>query len=137
MSTFSGSDRGSGPTIFDIFNRPLADFVNGRHAESFRIDVKLSGGSYILKADLPGAKKGDIKLGYADGVLTISAEHHRDEGDDGQGYIVREREGGVYERSVSFPDVDPEKISASFTDGTLTVVLERAEEPAGREIRID
>ncbi len=115
------------PTIFDIISRPLSDFGvfnnNGNDSfNNFRMDVKNLDDHYEIKADLPGVKKEDIKLDFDDGVLKISAVHHQETEDkDGEGYIIRERVSGSYERSLRFEDVDAQNISAAFNEGVLCV----------------
>ncbi len=116
-------------TIFDLISRPLSSFDDDfapleSFAGNFKTDIKDEGSCYSLRADLPGVKKEDIKLDFADGQLTVSAEHHsvRDEqGDDG--YILKERVAGTYSRSFSFDDVDQDGIEATFDNGVLKVTL--------------
>ncbi len=134
--------RNNAPTIFDIFNRPLSDFDfadGSSHGKSFLVDVRDMGDSYILEADLPGARKEDIHLNFEEGILTISASHHVSGGEEGQengSYLIRERTEGEYQRSFRFQDADPEQISASFEQAKLTVILKKQQAQKGRRITI-
>lgn len=116
------------PTIFDLFSRPLADFGSFLSPlagdGTMRVDVRDCGDHYVLKADLPGVKKEDIKLNFEDGVLTINAEHHCNrEGKDEAGWLVRERVEGTYQRAFAFEDADAAGIGADFVNGELSVTL--------------
>lgn len=114
------------PTIFDIISRPLSDFGilnnNGEsNGDNFKIDVRNLEDHYEIKADLPGVAKENIKLDFDDGVLKISAEHHLQKEEEQEGYIIKERTYGSYERSLRFEDVDANAISAAFNDGVLEI----------------
>lgn len=136
------TQHGSNPTIFDLFSRPLADFgfMGGRNDSAFSMstDVIDKGDRYQLKTDLPGVRKEDIKVDFKDGVLTISAERKFERnGEDGEGFVVRERSEGSYSRRFSFDDVDPEQINAAFHDGELDISLKKLERTQGRSISIN
>ena len=84
------------PTIFDIFSRPLTEFgsmFTPLADENLKIDVQDLDDHYQIKADMPGVKKEDIRLDFDDGVLTLTAEHHKDaqQNDEQHGYVIRER----------------------------------------------
>ncbi len=88
------------------------------------------GNKYTLQADLPGFKKDDIKLDVDGDLLTISAERKNEatDGDEAAGYIRRERSYGSYSRQFDISAIDPEKISASYEDGVLTLEMPKKEE---------
>lgn len=120
-------------TVWDLFSRPLASFAdfspfdNMAEGDNFKTDIKENDKAYTLKADLPGVKKEDLKVDFNDGVLTISAEHHSsEEKTDKDGYILRERVSGSYQRSFGFDNVTPEGIDAAFDNGVLTITLPKA-----------
>jgi len=59
-------------------------------------------------------------------LTAVEASYHR-----------RERRGGVFNRTVTLPvEVDPEKSHATYKDGVLEVVIERAEATLPRQIAI-
>ncbi len=116
------------PTIFDFFSRPISDFSDlfPSGLEDMRMDVKDCGDHYQLKADLPGVKKEDIKVDFNDGNLTISAEHHKSsEKNDKNGYIIKERSSGMYQRSMHFADADAKNINAAFANGELDIRIDK------------
>ena len=108
-------------------------------ASSFKVDVKDSGDHYELTADLPGVTKEDINLRYENGYLTIAAVHNesKDEKDDSDNYIRRERHTGEVSRSFYIDGIDDANIHAEFKDGVLQVSLPKtADAPARKQIEI-
>ncbi len=137
MAYFDDANKGF-TSIFDLLNSPIQNLGQrvARHG-NLPVDVYVTeDGRYVLKADMPGTAKGEISIGFNDGVLSIKAAHHSgDEVGDHQ-YVIHERESGEYERSISFPDVDPSTIDATFDNGTLTVILSRAQQSLGHTIEV-
>lgn len=88
-------------------------------------DVVENDKGYTVKIDMPGFNKDDIHVNYADSVLTVSG--HRDTFDDHtnkNGDIVQsERRYGQMSRSYRLPDVDLDKVNASYKDGVLELDL--------------
>ncbi len=115
--------------LFDIFNEPffnspmtsMQEWMSGMG--TFKVDVKDNGSSYQLVADLPGIKKEDVFLDYENGYLTIQAksDQEKEEKDEANKYVCRERYCGNVSRSFYIGDIDKEKVNAEFRDGILTV----------------
>ncbi|MCR4675333.1 MAG: Hsp20/alpha crystallin family protein, partial [Lachnospiraceae bacterium] len=103
----------------DLFSPALEDM-------NMKMDVQDCGDHYQLKADLPGVKKEDIKVDFNEGNLTISAQHHKSsEKNDENGYIVKERSSGLYQRSIHFADADAKNINAAFANGELDIRIDK------------
>ncbi|MCS7053622.1 MAG: Hsp20/alpha crystallin family protein [Ignavibacterium sp.] len=92
---------------------------------------------YTLKLDLPGIKKEDVKISYANGQLSISGERVQEqEHKDAKCHRI-ERVFGKYYRSFNLPEhIKENEISAEFKDGQLTIVIPKAEEAKPKEIEI-
>jgi HSP20 family protein len=92
---------------------------------------------YTLKLDLPGIKKEEVKISFADGQLSISGERVQEqESKDTKCHRV-ERTYGKYYRSFNLPkEIKEEKISAEFKDCQLTISIPKAEEVKPKEIEI-
>jgi len=97
-----------------------------------QIDVKQSGNDVVIKAELPGMKKEDIRLEFdPSGTLTISGEKFQQKKDENETYYRSERRYGRFSRSIAVPEGVKERyIRAKFENGTLEVVLGT---PPGRE----
>jgi len=73
---------------------------------------------YIVAVDIPGVDEKDIKIELLSDHLHISAERKLS--------VDSERWGGKGKVAVRVRDVDQEKISAKFKNGTLSVELPKA-----------
>jgi HSP20 family protein len=90
-------------------------------------DVVENDQEYRVTAELPGLEEKDIDLTFQDGVLTLKGEKKVEHGGEGARYT--ERYHGRFQRSIGVgPDVDEDKVSASFRNGVLTVVLPKTPE---------
>jgi len=94
---------------------------------------------FLLRADLPGLKKEDVKISISeDNVMTISGETKRSEEESKEDYYRRERVYGAFSRSLQLPsNVITEKVEATLNDGILEVKLPRKEERKVTERRIE
>ena len=103
------------------------------------VDVKETEKEFFLTADMPGLDKKDVSIDIHDGVITIQGERSTDNDKSVDGYRIRERHLGSFNRSFRLPDnLNEEKIDAKFKNGVLTVTLPKAKEiiPEGRQINI-
>ena len=84
-------------------------------------------------AELPGLEEKDLEVTLHDGVLTLSGEKKG----EGSGAVYSERWHSRFRRSLQLgPDVDPDKVAASFRNGVLTVTVARRPEAQRRVKRI-
>lgn len=91
----------------------------------------------VLKAELPGVAREDIDLRVENNTLVIRGERKREQEAKQENYHRVERLYGTFSRSFSLPStVDPEKVSAEFKDGVLTVTLPMREEARPRQIQV-
>ncbi len=126
MLPFDRSDA----NLFDTFDNFTRDFFRKSNAElpAFRTDIRDTGDSYVLEAELPGFRKEDISLDLKDSILTITASHDEtsEEKDDKGTYIRRERRYGSFQRSFDVTGIDVTAISAAYDSGVLAVTLPKA-----------
>ena len=129
-------------TILDLFSRPLADFdffspdKVFQTGDNFNVDIRDENGAYEVVADLPGVNKEDIHLTVEQDVLTIKAAHHSEKEEKKEGFLVRERSSGTYERAVRLENIDENAVEASFENGVLTVKLPRRNSQSGKTITV-
>ena len=101
------------------------------------VDILDGDNEIVLVAELPGIKKKDIDIKVENSVMTLSGQRKREKETEKNGYSRRERSFGTFSRSFTLPtSVDVSKISASYTDGVLTVTLHKAEEAKPRQIDV-
>ncbi len=130
---------GFGTSLFDnfdeFFNRDR-NFPRRGNNGLMRTDVEVKDGLYLMKMDLPGYDKNDIKAELKDGYLTITAEKNENiEEKNESGYVMRERYTGSCSRSFYVgKNVTQEDIQAAFQNGTLCLSFP-AESPKKEEER--
>ena len=101
------------------------------------VDILESRDSYLIRAELPGLKKEDVKLEVREGALTLSGERNVDEPAEGVKYHRVERVAGKFFRSFYLPDtVKQDSIKATFRDGILEVHVPKTEEAKPKQIAI-
>jgi len=88
------------------------------------VDISEDDQHYWIKAELPEVNKEDVKVTAEAGALTIMGERRFENEEKGKKYHRIERAYGNFGRTFSLPDdVSPNKITAEFKDGLLTVRL--------------
>ncbi len=130
------------PTIAE-WDRLMSDFVGNRLEDTEltdwtpAIDISEDNDAFVVIADLPGLTKKDISINIKENMLTISGERKFDKKDENTNYCRSERRYGTFKRSFQLTDqVIADKITASFKDGVLTVMVPKAEEVKPKEIEI-
>ena len=92
-------------------------------------------GELVVRADLPGLKKEDVKVELTDEGLTIEGERRSEHEENGEGYYRSERNYGNFYRRLPLPEgVDPDDATAKFHDGVLEVTMP-ARKPVARAAR--
>ncbi len=105
--------------FFRGFDLPLASSP-GWSTGWPRVEVSETEKEVKVVAELPGMEEKDVELTLREGVLTLRGEKRAET----NGSVYSERWHGAFQRSIDLgPDVDPEKVTASFKNGALTVAL--------------
>jgi HSP20 family protein len=115
--------------FFRDFNMPT--LRNGWSGGWPNIDVSETDKEVKVTAELPGLDEKDIDIAWRDGVLTLKG----DKKIENNGSVYSERWHGQFERSLQLgPDVDPDKVKATFKNGVLTIAIEKRPE-AQRQVK--
>ncbi|KAM7256215.1 hypothetical protein ACFE04_011956 [Oxalis oulophora] len=103
-------------------NKETSTFGN---SSSIRIDWKETHEAHVLKADLPGIKKEEVKVSIEDEwVLHISGEWKPEKEDKNDIWHRAERSSGMFQRKFRLPDnVKMDQIKASMDNGVLTIIV--------------
>lgn len=90
-----------------------------------KIDVTEANGAYVVRADMPGVKKEDIKVDVDGSQVSISAETRAEkEKKEGERVIHSERSYGQVSRTFTLgQDVDDKASTAQYADGVLELKL--------------
>ncbi|PWC38636.1 Hsp20/alpha crystallin family protein [Azospirillum sp. TSO22-1] len=106
------------------FGEPFGWPRLGRVEPMPRVDVSETPEALTIKAELPGMDETDVELTLNDGVLTLKGEKKAEKEEKDKDHHLIERSYGTISRSFRLPDtVDPEKVTAGFDKGVLTVTL--------------
>ena len=90
-------------------------------------DIIDDGNNLVVKIDLPGVKKKDIKLNVTDNSLEVSAEHKEEEEEKRKNFLRKERSEVSYYRTLPLPEkVVASKAKAKLTDGILNITIPKA-----------
>lgn len=132
MSLRSAMDR-----LFEdsFVRRPLGPLFDT--TASLPLDVTRTADALVVEAALPGIKPDDVEITVEDGTLSIRGEY-RSERREGEGEsLVSEIRRGTVSRAIALPTgLEPDKATATFEHGVLTLRIPKAESVKPRQIRI-
>jgi HSP20 family protein len=101
------------------------------------LDVSETKSDIVVKVELPGMDPKDVDISLSDGLLTIKGERKYEKEEKEEDYHFIERSFGTFARMVRLPkEVKRDKISASYKNGILKVILPKSEEARTKEIKI-
>ncbi len=90
-----------------------------------KMDVKERNGGYIVRAEIPGVKKEDIKVDIEGDKVSISAEVKKEKEEKEGDRVIRSEcyYGNVYRSFSLGQDVDEKAANAKYSDGVLELTL--------------
>jgi HSP20 family protein len=132
---------------------PLREVFNDQVFESFfpllertlssgqwfpALDVSEDKDAFMIKADLPGLKKEDVRLSFDNGVLTIEGERRSEHEQKDKNFHRMERSYGKFVRSLNLgTGVDANAIKADYKDGVLHISVPKSEQVKPKAISIN
>ena len=91
------------------------------------VDITETDTAYLIKGEIPGVNKEDVKVNIENGVLTMSGERKQEKEEKGKKFHRIERSYGSFMRSFRLPDnIDESAVKAEFKDGMLNVTLPKS-----------
>ncbi|MFT3859138.1 MAG: Hsp20/alpha crystallin family protein [Aquabacterium sp.] len=121
-----------------FFVKPM-DFPGNMPApQQIKMDVKEEEGSYLVHAEIPGAKKEDIHVEIDGNQVSISSEIKQEkEVKDGERVLRSERYYGQVSRSFQLAhDIDEAKATAAFNNGVLELTLPKKAAGNGKRLTV-
>jgi len=125
-----------------LFWRPQAQTEPGQEMLAMAdwapsVDISETDTAYLVKAEIPGVKKEDVKVAIQDGMLTIQGERRQEKEEKGKKFHRIERSYGSFTRSFRVPgDADENSVKAEFKDGMLNVTLAKSEKAKPKSIEV-
>jgi HSP20 family protein len=130
-------------TLHTDVNRVFDTFFGGRLGNGATprwvpaMDLVETDDQLVLRADLPGLDRDDVKIEISDGVLTVSGERRVENEERKDGYHRVERAYGGFSRSLSLPQgIDAEQVQADFDKGVLEVRIPKPAERKPHRVQI-
>ncbi len=133
-------------SLRDEIDRLFEDFFPARTGErrdylaevwAPAVDIYETKDEVVVKAELPGMNKEDIKINIVDNSLVIEGEKKQEKEVKEENYYRVERRYGAFRRVIDIPvPVKTEGIEATYKDGVLEVKLPKKEEAKPKEIEV-
>jgi HSP20 family protein len=100
-------------------------------------DISETDKEYLVKAELPGVKREDVKVTVEQGVLTIQGERKQEKEEKGEKQHRVERFYGTFFRTFSLPEnAAASDIRAESKDGVLFVHIPKVKIEKAKAVQI-
>lgn len=125
-----------------VFGRPLARLEPNSEMLTMvdwtpSADISETDTAYLIKAEIPGVKKEDVKVTIENGMLTIQGERKMEKEEKDKKFHRIERSYGSFMRSFRVPeDADESSVKAEFKDGMLNVTLGKSAKAKPKAINV-
>ena len=129
--------------LLDRYNRP-GQWLPQRGQELLStgewcpsVDISETEQEFLIKAELPGLNKEDVKVNMKDNVLTLQGSRKQESETKAHHYHRIERSYGNFLRSFTLPEnIDTNKLKANFNDGILEIKIPKSETAINKSIEI-
>lgn len=103
-----------------------------------QIEVLQNNGQFMVRVDLPGLTKDDVKVEVTDDLLTLSGERKEEKEEKREGFYRSERSYGSFYRQIPLPEgAKTENATATFNKGVLEIMIPAPKlEPSTRKLEI-
>jgi len=92
----------------------------------------------IIRADLPGLTKDDVKVDVTEDVVTVQGERKQEQEEEREGVYRSERSYGAFFRTIPLPEgVIADQAKATFKDGVLEITMPAPPEQVRRGRRVE
>jgi HSP20 family protein len=114
--------------VENLWQKPLFRPLARRFDEDLTwvptFDAYEQDGKLVVKADLPGLKKEDLRITLEDGALVLQGERKEEKKVEKEDYYLAECSYGSFYRRLPLAfEADFSKITAAFTDGVLEIQI--------------
>jgi HSP20 family protein len=101
------------------------------------VDITETDTAYLIKGEIPGVNREDVRVNIENGMLTMSGERKQEKEEKNKKFHRIERSYGSFMRSFRLPDnIDEAAVKAEFKDGMLNVTLPKTIQPRNKSISV-
>ncbi len=101
------------------------------------VDITETDTAYMIKGEIPGVDKENVKVTIEDGMVSISGERKQEKEEKDKKFHRIERSYGSFMRSFRLPDnVDESAVKAEFKDGMINVTLPKSGKTKAKLINV-
>lgn len=131
--------------VNSLFTKVMKDFFQDDPFFEYGMEIAKSGypkldliddtDKVVIKAELAGMEKKNIKIEYKDDILSISGEKKEEKTFDKSNFVHQELRSGKFCRQIKINNdlIEVEKINAVFLNGVLTIEIPKKEEKIKKE----
>lgn len=126
-------------SIDDLFNdfRMMPSWRNLESVQRIRMEITENDQAYMVRAEIPGVKKEDIKVAIDGNQVSVNAEVRKEEEQENANIMRSERFYGQQSRSFSLPqEVDDRNAQARYQDGILELMLPKKPGTGGKQLTV-
>jgi HSP20 family protein len=106
---------------------------SGMERFSPQVDIFERDSKLVVRADLPGMTKDDVKVDVTEDAVVIEGERKYEHEEDDKGVYRSERSYGHFYREIPLPEgVKTENATANFKNGVLEVTLDASQTAKNR-----
>jgi len=118
----------------ESFVNPSWQFAEGQLVP---MDVRADEDAVVVEAILPGVKPEEVDITVEGETLTIAGDTSTETSEQKGSVLLQEIRRGRFSRTLTLPaGLEPDRATATFEDGVLTLRIPKAEAVKPRQIRI-
>ncbi|MBK4737595.1 Hsp20/alpha crystallin family protein [Noviherbaspirillum pedocola] len=126
-------------SVEDLF-REFSLIPAFRHMQAeprIRTEITETDQAYLVKAEIPGVKKEDIKISVEGNRVSVNAEVKEEKEEKSTGTVYSERYYGQQSRSFTLPqEVDDAKAEAKYENGLLMLTLPKKAGTGAKQLSV-
>jgi HSP20 family protein len=107
---------------------------SGMEMFSPQVEMFERDGKFVVRADLPGMTKDDVKVEVTDNAIVIDGERKYEHEENEEGMYRSERSYGRFHREIALPEgAKTDNATANFKNGVLEITLDASDTGKNRK----
>lgn len=124
-----------------LFDRFVGGEIRGEAGHGLwmpAIESYTKGGTFFIKAELPGIEAKDLDVSVTERELVVKGERRTEKDETKKDYSYREISYGSFERHLTLPEgAKVDDLKASFTNGVLEITVPVPSLPKAKKVEIE